>query len=120
MKENFKKLVKNLEEIGFIGKSEVINNIFAQEPPKDIVLSCFYIRDFAGIDFIPTTGKHFEPLRIKEDVIKLAEETETLLSEFFITNLTHISGDPEKRKDALRGARHLRNLCDVVVSSGAK
>ena len=116
MKENFKKLVKNLEEIGFIGKSEIINNILG-ENPKDIISSCFSIRDFAGIDFNPVSKNTKTPLNSREEVIKLAEETETLLNSFFITNLTYVAGDNEKRINALRGARYLRNLCNMIASS---
>ena len=116
MKENFKKLVKNLEEIGFIGKSEIVNDILG-ENPKDIVSSCFSIRDFAGIDYNPVSGTKKNPLKNKEEVIKLAEETESLLNNFFITNLTYVSGDPEKRVIALKGARHLRDLCSMITLS---
>ena len=116
MKENFKKLVKNLEEIGVLGGSSEVLKVLGDEP-KGVVLDCFYIRDFAGIDFIPTSHKRLSPVQEKSTVIKLAEETEKLLNEEFITNLTFISGDPEKRIDALRAARRIRNLCNQLVIS---
>ena len=117
MKENFKKLVKNLEEIGFIGKSEIIDEIF-QKKPKDIISNCLTIRDFAGIDYIPTFYKDKKSLINKTKVIELAEETESLLNNFFITNLTYSSGDPSKKELALKSARHLRDLCCIIVLSG--
>lgn len=119
MKENFKKLVKNLGEIGFLGGSSDVLKVLGDEP-KGVVMDCFYIRDFAGIDFIPTSHKRLSPVQEKDTVIKLAEETEKLLNEEFITNLTYISGDPNKRVDALRAARRLRNLCNQLVVSLAE
>ena len=120
MKENFKKLVKNLEEIGFIGKSEIINEMFIDKP-KDIISSCLTIRDFAGIDYNPAVGlKRITPSSDKNKVIELAEETETLLNNFFIINLTYVSGDPNKRLLALKSARHLRDLCSTIVLSMKK